>query len=167
MNLSLEITVTAADLRQLMAASGSRRFSLIRILAALLVLFFGFQHLSNVGLDWYFALHVVFAAYVVSNRFIFEWLFPTIMRLSTRPPSYRMSIDDHSILIEQTKSRQELPWTSFAMTGTAREFENHFWLECGRGNVWIPKRAFPTADDMTIFRALVKEKMDERCQFNE
>ena len=166
MNLSLEISVTSSDLRQLMAASGSSRFSLIRILIGVIVLFVGFQHLSNVGLDWYFALHVVIAIYLISNRFIVELLFAKIMWFSTPPPTYRISIDDQSILIEQAKYRQEILWTSFAMTGTAREFENHFWLECGRGTVWIPKRAFPTNDDLKTFRALVKDKMGERCQFS-
>ncbi len=173
MNLSLELTLTAADLRQLTAANGSRRFArilaLIHILLAVAMLFIGFRHLSDFGLDWIFASQVVFAVYVVSQRFISEWLLlPAILRFSTQPPTYRMSIDDQSILIEQGKYYpRKIPWTSFAKTGTAGEFENHFWLECGRGNVWIPKRAFSTADDMTAFRAFLKDKMGERCQFNQ
>lgn len=168
MNISVEFTLTAADLRESMRAFGSRRFSLIRILAAVLVLFFGYQRLSHVGLDWNFALYLVFAVYLASTHFIFVWLFVTFWRIwASRELTSRVSIDEQTILIEQSKSRREIPWSSFAMTGTAREIENHFLLECGRGGVWIPKRAFSTADDLTRFRALVKEKMGERCQFNQ
>ena len=167
MNLSLEFAMTTADLRQLNALRGWRRFSLLRYVVAIFVLLLGTQSWSIKGLDWTFGLYVAFAVYLFLRDFIFVSLLVPLLRLSTKQELItQVSINEETIAIEQTKHRREFQWSAMATTGTAREIENHFWLECGRGGVWIPKRAFPTADDMANFRALVKDKMGERCQFS-
>ena len=168
MNLSLEFTLTAADLRQLMAGRGWRRFSLLCYVVAIFFVLLAVHRLSTSGLDWIFGLYVAFAVYLFFRDLMFISLFVAFCQFwAKRALISRVSIDEQTISIEQSKSQREIPWSSFAMTGTACELKSHFWLECGRGVVWIPKRAFPTADDMTNFRALVKEKMGERCQFKE
>lgn len=165
MNLSLEFTLTSADLRQLNTWRGWRRLTLSRYLAAIFTLFLGWQ---TVGLDWLFGLYVAFAVYLFFSHFIAESLLVPLLRFTTKQELKScVSIDEQTISIEQSKSRREFPWSSLALNGTAREIDNHFWLECRHSGVWIPKRAFSTADDIAAFRALAKEKMGERCQFNE
>ena len=79
---------------------------------------------------------------------------------------FRVSIDDRLISIKSGKNQNAIPWSSFAAYGSAKELPNHFWIECGRGTVWIPKRAFLTESELTAFRLFVADKMGVRCHFN-
>jgi hypothetical protein len=168
MNLCLEFTMTAADLREVTARPSWSWFSLIRHLVAIFMASLGAWRWFTSGLDWLVALYVALSVYFCFSEWIFISLFVPLMQFSTKHGWLsRVSIDEQAISIEQSKHQRTIPWSSFAMTGTAREIENHFLLECGRGAAWIPKRAFATAEDMAAFRALVKEKMGERCQFTE
>lgn len=168
MNLSLEFTMTAADMRELMALYRSLRFSLIRTTVAVALVLLGLWHWSTQGVDWMVGFFLASAVYFVFSEFIFRWMFPAIFLRSMKPPlMFRASIDDQAVSIQQNELRQEILWSSLARTGTAREIENHFWFESGHHGIWIPKRAYATADDLMHFRGLVKEKMGERCQFKQ
>ncbi|MCX7421809.1 MAG: YcxB family protein [Planctomycetia bacterium] len=149
--------MTAADMRETTALHRSRKFSLVHAIAAVVLVLLGLQHWQNQKLDWLVGLYVAMAVYLVFSEVIFRWLFPVIFLRSMKYPlTFHISLDDQVILIQQNELRQEIQWSALVTTGTAREIENHFWLECGHVGVWIPKRAFPTADEMKTFRAFVK-----------
>ncbi len=160
--------MTSADLRELTARPRWSWFSLARSVSAVVMALLGAQRWFAWGLDWLVVSHFAFAVYFFFSDWIFISLFVPLMQFSTKHGWLsRLAIDEQAISIEQAKHLRTIPWSSMAMTGTAREIENHFTLECGRGAVWIPKRAFASADDMAAFRALVKEKMGERCHFSQ
>lgn len=168
MNFSLEFTMTAADMRESATLHRSRRFSLIRTIAAVALVLQGLLHWFTRGLDWMVGLYLALTIYFVFSDFIFRWLFPIFfLRHMKSPLTFRVSIDDQMFSIQQDALQQEVLWSSLATAGWARENEKHFWFECGHHGIWIPKRAFPSANDMSAFRAFVKEKMGERCQFTE
>ena len=166
MNLTVEFIMTPVDMRETMALHPFPRFSLLRITVAAAPLLFSLWHWSTNGLDWTLGLFIALAIYGFFHMSIFQWLFPLyFLRTMKHPLTFRTSIGDQAVSIQQDELRQEILWSSFAASGVAREIKNHFWLECGHHGVWIPKRAFQTADDIAAFRALVKDKMGERCQF--
>ena len=161
MNLTLDYTPTYTEFRQLLANFRSRRYSIIRVFVGVALIVFVLQQSFSSGFKWLLLLCLAVAIELILSDLIFAWIVRAIWRSSM----LRVTINDHSISVEHGKHRHEIRWSSFAMTGTAREIENHFLLECGRGTVWIPKRAFPTETDMANFRALVKDQMGVKCHF--
>jgi hypothetical protein len=156
MNVSLEFTITLADCLQLASARQSRLSLMVRRAIAAFVLLLSFRHLLTNGLDWEFALYVVVAIYIVTPA-VTALLIAAIWR-----PILHVSIDDDTVSVESKRHKQNIPWDSFATFGTASEFTNHFWLECGRGTVWVPKRAFSTTAEIVAFRRFVRDKMGDR-----
>ncbi len=76
------------------------------------------------------------------------------------PHRLRITIDENYLAAESKQTSKKIPWSSFE---AAKEERKLFWFKGGRGNFFIPKRAFANEDAMTDFRALVKTKMGERA----
>lgn len=164
MQLSLEFQTTLADFRQLASDRRSRRSLIVRRVTAVGAILFAFHHLWTVGFDWEFGIIVVVAIIFgvpLSTVYLFIWLSIVFGR-----PTRWLTIDDTGVSQGSEKRKQDIPWSSFSRFGSATEFKHHFWLESGRGTVWIPKHAFRTETELTAFRTLVADKMGERCRFN-
>jgi hypothetical protein len=73
-----------------------------------------------------------------------------------------MMVDDDGVHVAAGKTKQDFPWASFVLNGSAREHTHHFWLECSRGAALIPKRAFQSPADLAAFRQLVSNKLGDR-----
>lgn len=159
--ISLEFQPTFTDFLQLASDRRSRWSLIARRVIAAGVLAFALIHLRTHGLDWEVGVSAVVAIMFgipIYITYLFLWL---IGRTGVR-----ISIDDDSICFGFGKHYQTIPWSSFATLGSATEFENHFWLECGRGTVWIPKRAFPTMSELRAFRQFVVNQIGDQCKFN-
>lgn len=164
MCVTLDFVFTPTDWLQLSSYRRGRLSFGVRRLVALIFGAYAFWNLIDSGLDWHFGLCILMAVSIgipfIVTRTILSFIL-AIMR-----PTIHMLIDNDRISIESNRSQQQIAWSSFAMSGIAIEYTDHFVLECGRGSVWIPKRAFDTKDTMEEFRVLVAGKMGGRCKFN-
>lgn len=170
MPFSLEFQPTVADFRQLASDRWSRTTLIVRRAFAACMLLYGLYELSVNGFSWLAPLTVVVAIMIgvpFSSSFLLIWL-----QLSIWKPILQVTIDDDRICEgakkrgeETVKQNEEIPWSSFVKYGSATEYKNHFWLESGRGDVWIPKRAFHTDAEIDDFRHFVSTKMGDRCRF--
>lgn len=164
MHFSLEIQPTLRDFLQLASDRRSRWSLIVSRGIAALALLYGMHHYRANGLDWEFGLIIAFAVIVGAPfhvTYVLIWLV-----LAIRSPMIHVSIDANGICVRSNNHERDFPWSSFANLGSATEFENHFWLTCGRGKVWIPKRAMSTSGQLAGFRQFVTDKMGARCTFN-
>jgi hypothetical protein len=129
---------------------------------AVLVFALAGVHVYTVGIDWSLPAYLVIGAACIFPAFMAQ------IPLFCTPKSkltILVVIDDVGIWMEAGERNQEIPWSSFAGFGFARESDRCYYLKSGRGAVAIPKRAFDTKDQEAEFRAFVCAKMGERCQF--
>ena len=156
MHLSMDFVFTPADWRQLISCQRSRWSRMLRPAVVLGAIVLGVQHLLTSGLYLYLGLYLLIPLFLCA-----PCLFLCFYR-----PEIHVSIEDETICVECNDHKQIFRWSSFVRFGSATEYKNHFCLECGRGSVWIPKRAFLTDTDLEAFRQFVSENMGERCKFS-
>ncbi len=138
---------------------------LVRSVLALIVVAYALLRLMDSGLDGDFILSMLLAA-CIGIPFFVPGIFMFCILAMTRPTIHVSIDDDHVVSVGPKHSQQQIPWSSFAKYGSAIEYTHHFWLECGRGTAWIPKRAFESEDTMDKFRSFVAEKIGNRCKFS-
>jgi hypothetical protein len=168
MHLSVEFVITPTDCIQLIYQSHARWSIVLRRIVALGILALCVRHLLTIGLEWEFTVYLLLAV-LVGVPLVSMRLGMLYMVVRYRPVIH-ISIDDDSISTSWKSVSgsfrtydQHIPWSSFIMFGSATELTNHFLLECGRGGVWIPKRAFSTDTERAVFRQFVSERMGDRC----
>lgn len=157
MNLSLSFTVTPGDMLQI--AIGSGRWNTAVVCAVPVV-----GDVILVASGSYTPFFTLSAGAFLG----FLCLAVAIWR-----PRVGVRVDDNGVSTssaeppDSEKHRQYMyvPWASFATSGSATESAGHFWLKSGHGPVWIPKRAFPSENELIAFRQLVATKLGGRCKF--
>jgi hypothetical protein len=157
----LQYTLTPIDLfRSVFPMIGRRRIWFRRIVGVLLAAF-ALNIFLQYGLGWQPIVVSVVAVQMLSPYGI-AFLVASGLVLWFRP-RIRITFDSNEIgLATRKREMERIPWTSFNVYGSAIETEQEFHLDCGRGHVYVPKRAFADAQELTGFRALVREKLGDR-----
>jgi hypothetical protein len=156
--------MTPTDWLQVISDRRPRWSILVRRIGAIALLGFSLWHLSSTGLDLIFAICIYVSICLFTGVSFFVWIIMCCF-LAYSQPLMLVSIDNDSVSFGSKKSKQIFPWSSFVNYGSATESDNYFWLESGRGSVWIPKTAFTTKEEKDDFRKFVMDKMGDRCKF--
>ena len=164
MTFSLEFQPTIADIYRITSDRLSRIGLIVRRLIAGCLIVYGMYGLSVNGLNWVAGTSLLVAVMLWVPFYIFYLFFG--IYLAIKKPILQISIDEECVCLKSKRQSENLPWSNFAMFGTAIEYKSHFWLEGGRSDVWIPKRAFHSAAELNSFRKFVSIKMGDRCQFD-
>lgn len=163
MGNTLDFVITPRDWNQILSCRTNRLLLIVSRSLGALLLAYAFWHLFSAGFGWPFVL-LLLMAFLFGMPFLASRLVVSSVLAITRP-AVHVTIDECRLLMTTDKSRQDLPWSSLADHGAAEEYRDLFWLECSRGTIWIPKRAFATESEKQKFRSFVASKMGDRCKF--
>lgn len=162
MQFSLEFRPTLFDYVQFLTDRQPRWLLVAGRIVGACLLAVALHHLWTTGLDLGFG--ILMAAGIMFGVPFYPLSLALLLLI--RRPTLRVSADEYGVRIGSKKHKQDIPWSSFATFGAAAEFKHYFWLQCGRGALWIPKRAFASRADLAAFRQFAIEKMGDRCKFD-
>lgn len=164
MTASLTFRVRLGDLYEMMPRSRSRLSTIFDWAAALFMLSVAWKSYSIDGVNWVACGTLLAAVYLVFwHEFLILTMWPF---LGFWKSNVEIAVNDESISSGSNGTMQTIPWSSFQRSGSFQESKKHFSLECGRGAVWIPKRAFATSADVVAFREFVSIRLGEPSSFN-
>lgn len=152
--------MTPADVRQWMSQVRRKGLRVTRVVCWVMSAYavaLGVRHGLANGPTWRMGMYFL-AAVVLGTPFLATELGLLCVLLFWRPPATCLSIDDDGILVQAGASKTRFAWASCSRSASLHECENHFWLQCGRRSLLIPKRAFRTDAERDEFRQLLFNK---------
>ena len=76
----------------------------------------------------------------------------------------RIQIDHQNLTSSLGNKHYEIPWQYFAERGSVIENDDHFYLNCKLGKVFVPKRAFQNEEDIQNFREDISQTIGNRFE---
>ncbi len=169
MSISVDYTITAREFFAFIPPVtethwlfASRWAKGVRWLAVFTLITTAAWHALTVGFDSVFRTYATFLILYLA-AVVFPMASRPLLIYFLRNYPIDVTINCEGVTLRAKKSVQKIAWASFALTGSAIEFSDHFLLKCGRGSVPIPKRVFTNTDDDKKFWSMVASLSEGRC----